>query len=77
MSESAQDILLPDEASDVAKHDIRADGSRPSRIGQDVCGNLGVAQGAEGEGAGGDEEGRAVADLRVLGGEEHDVADHH
>jgi hypothetical protein len=77
MSESAQDILLPYEASDVAKHDIRADGSRPSRIGQDVRGNLGVAQGAEGEGAGGDEEGRAVADLRVLGGEEHDVADHH
>ena len=61
----------------VPKHDIRADGSRARGIGQDVRRDLGVAQSTKGEGACGDEERRAVADLRVFGGEEHDVPDHH
>ena len=68
---------LRDKTSNVAKHDICADGSRARGIGQDVRRDLGVAQSTKGEGACGDEERRAVADLRVFGGEEHDVPDHH
>jgi hypothetical protein len=63
--------------SDVAEHDVRSDCGGARSICKDIRRNLGVAQGAEGEGACGDEEGGAVADLGVFGGEEHDVADHH
>lgn len=49
-----------DEATDVAEHDVRRDGGAARGVGHDVCGYLGVAERAEGVGAGGDEEGRGV-----------------
>ncbi|KAI2283161.1 hypothetical protein LOZ03_006797 [Ophidiomyces ophidiicola] len=66
-----------DEPADVPDHDVHADGGGAGGVGDDVGGDLGVAQGAEGEGAAGDEKGGTVAHARVLRGEEHGVADHH
>ena len=66
-----------DEPTHITKHDVGANGTGAGSIADHVGRDLGVAQGAEGEGTGGDEEGCAVADLRFLGGEEHDVTDHH
>lgn len=65
-----------DEPSNVTQHDVCADGARARCVADHVCGDLGVAEGAEGKGAAGDEEGGAVAGLRVGGGEEHNVAHH-
>lgn len=64
------------QTTDVAEHDVCADGGSARRVRQDVGGHLRVAQGSEGEGAGGDEEGGAVTGLGILRGEEHDVSDH-
>ena len=66
-----------DQATDVAEHDIGADGGGAGGVGDDVGGDVGVAEGAEGEGAAGDEEGGGVADAGVGAGQEHDVASRH
>ncbi|KAJ8106704.1 hypothetical protein OPT61_g9364 [Boeremia exigua] len=66
-----------DQAADVAKHDDCADGGGARRVGDDVGRALRVAERAEGEGAGRDDEGRSVAHLRHRAGQEHNVADHH
>ena len=66
-----------DQTADIAEHDVRSDGRRASSVGDDVCGDLGVAESTEGISARGDDESRAVAGLAVGGGEEHDVANHH
>jgi len=64
-----------DQAADIAKHDVGTDGGAARGIRDDVCADLGVAEGAEGEGARGDDEGGSVAYCGLFRGQEHDVAD--
>ena len=71
-----QEAPRRDQPAHVAKHDVRGDGRGPRGVRDDVRRDLGVAEGAEGVGARGDEEGRAVAGVGLRGGEEDDVADH-
>lgn len=68
-----------DQSADIAKHDIRSDGRRSGGIRDDVGGDLGIGESSKGECAGGDEECCSVADetLGGVGGEKHDVSDHH
>lgn len=65
------------QAADITKHDIRANGSGTRGVGHDIGSDLSVTECAEGECAHGDKEGRAIADLGVRAGEEHDIAGHH
>lgn len=65
------------QTADVARHDICSDGGAARRVGDDVCRDLCITQGAKDEGAAGDEKRSAIADLRVRADKEHDVADHH
>jgi len=56
------------QAPEIPHHDVRPDGRRARGIGDHVRGDLRVAEGPKGEGAAGDEEDGAVADVRVRGG---------
>lgn len=71
-----QEAPRRDEAADVAHHDVEADGGAAGRVRHDVGADLAVADRAEAEERGGDEEGGAVAHAGVGRGQEHDVADH-
>lgn len=67
------------QAGDVAEKHADGDGHVAGRVGADVRAGLGVAEGPEDEGGAGHEKDGAVADVdvRVVGAEKDEVADHH
>lgn len=72
-----QEAPSTDEPADIPQHDVGAYGGRASSVRDDVCGDVRVAESSVGKGSDGNDESCAVASRGVVGGEEHDVADHH
>lgn len=64
-----------DETANVTRDHDETDTGRTCAVGERVGGRLRGAQRSKGEGACGNDERRAVADVRVFASQEHDVAD--
>lgn len=63
-----------DQTTNVAKHNVGADGRTAGCIGYDIGTDLGVTERTEGECARCDDESCAVTNGGVLGSQEHDAA---
>lgn len=63
-----------DQTTNVAEHNVGADGRTAGCVGYNICADLSVTEGAEGECTRCDDESCAVTNGGVLGSQEHDAA---
>lgn len=73
----AQMCSNPPDEQRRGKLTICTDGRAPCCVTHDVCAHLRIGEGAEHECGCGDDESGAVAHMRVLARQEHDVTDHY